>query len=643
MHTTDDGRLVIPYRNPDGSPLMGADGKPWIRWRLHQADIDRDPDGGKYCSRQGSGCRVYHPVNSPNHAARLEAIRVPLRITEGELKGEACAVHDPKRVTVAIGEVDAWRDRRSGTSAPIPELEAIPVKGREVRLCFDSDLDKPRVRSALTELGKYLHKRGASVLLERLPNAHKPNRKGEIERLGADDLIHRYGPQAFLSIAAIAERCIKEVAKEGEISYGFSIPYHPEPTGREATFVRAVYLTALLGRWWRVDDEASTGWWRWTGTQWQQVDGDDRLNTEIETFLHCQDWRQARDRGAVMGIRAAFRRQVGILQPAPLHGAVPCRNGILLLEGNTLLPHAPENGNTWALPIDWRPSATAEPVERFLLEVLGDADSVAIVRAAAQGMLTGLRRKVFIELHGVADSGKSVVARLLQALAGAGNYAAMDLEKFEDRRERFVTYKLRGKRLAVFNEAQQYSGPLENLKAATGGDLIAAERKGSTAEVDFYFRGLVVVVGNGPIRASDTSDGVLARRRSIYAGTAVPPERQRPMLEPDGAGGWTGELASHLPGLLRWALSMPEAEAQAALARNVATPARIESEVATLLESDALAAWAEANLIFDPEAPPARVGAVGGDPAEFLLPHYRREVEGTAAAPSAARTSSTAW
>ena len=32
--STTDGRLLIPYRNPDGSTLLDAEGKPWQRWRL---------------------------------------------------------------------------------------------------------------------------------------------------------------------------------------------------------------------------------------------------------------------------------------------------------------------------------------------------------------------------------------------------------------------------------------------------------------------------------------------------------------------------------------------------------------------------------------------------------------------------------
>ena len=153
-----DGSLLIPYRNPDGSPQTMPDGAPWIRWRLPQNEIDANPKGGKYRSRPNAGCRLYHQVLSQDHDKRLDNREIALRIVEGELKGESCAVHDSKRVTITIGGVDSWKDKRKGgsESEPLPELAAIPMKGREVRLCFDSDLHKPRVRQALEKLAIWL-------------------------------------------------------------------------------------------------------------------------------------------------------------------------------------------------------------------------------------------------------------------------------------------------------------------------------------------------------------------------------------------------------------------------------------------------------------------------------------------------------
>jgi hypothetical protein len=639
--STTDGRLLIPYRNPDGSTLLDDDGKPWQRWRLPQAEIYRNPEGGKYRSRKGSGCRPYHPALSPDHEARIANPKVPLRITEGEFKAESCAVHDPDRVTVALGGVWGWVDHRSGSSAPLPELLAVPLEGREVRLCFDSDFRKPQVRGALRDLALWLDDQGAKVLIEMLPNAPRPGRDGKVIRLGADDLIYGYGVEGFRRIAQIAKPCVKrEEGPDGGIRRRFLPP--GEPSGPEAAHDLAVYAFALLQPRWRMDPEASRSWWMWTGTHWGSIEGNDLLLAEVDLFLRMQDWRRAAAPGTVAGIVACLRRQVGELQPLQGVEFVPCRNGLLHVPSRDLRPHHPANGNTWALRFDWDPKADHTPIERFLLEALGDPVSVAIFRGGARRMICGPRFKGFLEIPGPPDSGKSIIANLLAALVGPDACAAIELASLEDRSQRFETYRLRGRRLVIASESQDYHGPLERLKALTGGDPIRAERKGSSADVSFYFHGLVVVVGNAPIRSTDASAAVLNRRRLLPTPRAVPPEKQRPMLDRAPDGGWTGELAPFLPGLLRWVLEMDPQRATVALSREHSSPSRVEAELAALIGGDSLAEWADESLVFDPEAPPARVGVavpVGcAVPIEGgLFPHYQRSVRDGGGQPVAVR------
>jgi phage/plasmid-associated DNA primase len=633
-HTDGKGQLVIPYRNPDGSGQTMPDGSPWIRFRLAQAEIDARPKGAKYLSLKGAGCRLYHPALSADHKKRLDDRDVPLRITEGELKGESCAAHDRKRVTIAIAGVDAWRDKRSGETEPLPELDQIPLKGREVRLCFDSDLNKPRVNHAIKNLAIWLAKpesdggKGAIVYLERLPNAPERNQDDEIVRLGADDMIHNHGARGFLRICEIAEKCVYESVDEetGKVHYTFHVPYDPEPDKAEATFVRAEYLTALLGRTWRSDPERPDGWQRWTGTHWERIDGNDPVNAAVERFLDCQNWRIARAKANVAGLIAAFRRQI---EPAAdSSGAadlLPFRNGCLRLSDRAFIPHRPENGNTWSLPYDYSSAATCPGIEAFLLDRLGDAASVALFRAFARALLHCEQLKCFLEFTGASNTGKTVLANLLQALVGKGNSTACTLQRIEDRTQRFETLKLRGKRLAVFSECHDYSGRLEVLKQITGDDPIPAEIKNGK-HLEFHYYGGVVLVGNGPIRASDTSGGVINRRRSFHVDKVVLAADERELLK-STAGGWRGEFVPELPGLVNWCLAMPAADARRALARDVQSPARAASEVRTLLETDNLADWAEQHLLWDgKDTNYIRVGTSEGDPALFAYPSYLKHI-----------------
>ena len=625
--TLPDGRLLIPYLMPDGSQELCHDGKPFVRWRASDADLAAAARDGlkvaKYKSPKGNGCRLYHSalaIAAGRYVERLQDRFTALRITEGELKTEAANGHDPGRLTVGLGGVNSWRDRYDGgeDSRPLVEFDEIPLDGREVRLCFDSDLRKPQVAAALRGLAEMLLEKGAHVLIEVLPNGL------DGERLGLDDLIYQHGAKAFRAIAGIARCPFKERRKDGQTVLAWEFNPEPQTTGE-----RNAYLAGMLGDHWRRSNDGKDHWQRWTGTHWAQVAGDDELAAEVERFADLQDW-QNRELPAMRSLQAAFRRRLLPAAENNTRGLLPFRNGCLVLDDLRLIPHDPANGNTWALPYDYNPVATCPRVESFLLDRLGDTSAVALVRAFARGLLTGERLKCFLEFTGPGNTGKTVVANLLVALVGSGNTAACTLQRIEDRAQRFETLKLKDQRLAVFSECQDYSGQLQVLKALTGGDPIGAEIKGGR-HLDFTYGGGVVLVGNGPIRASDPSGAVINRRRSLPLLKVVASADERQLLEANGSGGWRGELTEELPGFVNWALAMLPGEARAALARDVCSPARAEAELDALLSTDLLADWADQHLIWEPSYPLDKslpVGMADGSPEAYLFPSYLRFVEG---------------
>ncbi|MEB3276947.1 MAG: DUF3854 domain-containing protein [Cyanobacteriota bacterium] len=618
IRTDGMGRLIFPYRNPDGTPQTLPDGAPWMRCRQSEAKLKADPDAPKYLSVRGGGCRLYHPhlaIAAGNYQQRLSDRFTALRITEGELKAEAAAAHDAKRVTIGLGGVNSWRDHRSGgeDSAPLPELVALPLDGREVRLCFDSDHEKPQVAAALRELAEWLADRGAHVLIEVLPNGL------DGQRLGLDDLIRRHGADVFHGVASIARHPFRYRRRNGEEERIWAFDPQPQDT-RE----RNTYLAGMLGAQWRSSPDARDAWQRWSGTHWEAVAGDDHLAGAVERFMVLQCWRN-RELATMRSLLAAFRRSIAPAAEDAAAGLLPFRNGCLRLADGALLPHNPDNGNTWALPYDYDPQATCSGIEAFLGDRLGDPASVAVFRAFARALLVGDRLKSFIEITGPSNTGKSVLASLLVALVGSSNTAAGTLQRIEDRTQRFETLKLRGKRLAVFSECQDFAGQLQVLKALTGGDPIGAEIKGGR-HLDFVFTGGVVLVGNGPIRATDPTGAVINRRRSLPVQKVVSASAERQLLDPDGHGGWRGELACELPGLVNWCLAMPAAEARTALARDVRSMARAEAELETLIGTDLLAEWADQCLAWH-EGGRVRVGHADEDADQFTYPNYLRWLE----------------
>ena len=636
--------LRIEYLNPDGSKTTTHEGRPFVRERLSEAERDNmwtkfkrdDPTAkrpGKYRSAKGQGCRIYHSplcVAQPDYEERLNNVHVELRFTEGELKGIAANIHDPKTVTIAFGGVNSWRDRYDGQAAdepskPIVELEEIPVAGRRVRLCFDSDLHKPQVRAALRDLATYLNERGAVVIIEVLPSLPKKDSNGEWIRLGIDDLIYECGAEAFLNIKKIAQPAFKE--RRSEIVYAPEL----EPSSSHR---RNVYLKALIGKQWRACSEQSNAWWQWTGTHFKLVPNSDSILRTIEVVMESNGWDN-REQSTVNSLLAAFRRSVALDLPVSTKGLVPCLNGCLRLSDRKLIAHDPDHGNTYCLAFDFNPLTTAGPILETI-ETMVTPVELVIYQALLQSIVTAKTRKAFIEITGPGNSGKSVLGRLATALAGTANTVACDLEKMEDKNNRFETIKLRGKRLAVFNECDRYSGPLNVVKSITGGDRITAEMKKSTVQVDFYFEGLTLLIGNSPVRPSDSTGAVINRRRSISVPEVITSESERELLEPDGDG-WRGEFAEHLSGLLNWALSISEADAKVALGKDSNDIGRIQRDLETVFDTDNLARWAEEYLVYDPDFAYSQVGNSRrtylntATPREqwehLLLPHYEERVE----------------
>jgi phage/plasmid-associated DNA primase len=618
-----NGQLEIAYYRPDGTPELCQNGTAFKRWRQAQHKIDKATAAGrkpaKYLSPKAEGCRLYHSalaISSGRYPERLADQYVPLRFTEGELKTEAAAAHDPNCVTIGLGGVNSWRDHRSGgeVSLPLKELEAIPLAGREVRLCFDSDLHKPQVAAALHGLAEYLANQGARVLIEVLPNGL------DGERLGIDDLIYRHGAAVFHEVAAIARSPFKERKGKNESIREWA--FNPEPIN---TRERNAYLFGMLGRYWRSSCNGKDHWQHWTGTHWEEVIGDDPLSRALEQFAALQDWKN-RELATLRSLQAAFRRSIELATPGSAPGLLPFRNGCLLLDDMQLVPHDPAHGNRWALPYDYSPAAACPGIEELLLDRLGDVESVALFRAFCRALLTGERLKCFLEITGPSNTGKSVLGNLLKALVGDLNTAAGTLQRLEDRSQPFETSNLAGKRLAIFSECQDYSGQLQTLKALTGGDAIRAEIKFGR-QFHFTYGGGVVLVGNGPIRASDPTGAVINRRRSLLVPKVVAARHERCLLVADERGQWSGELAAELPGLANWALEMKPADARAALAQDGRSLARAQAKLEALLSTDLLADWADQHLIWDQDRDLEHslgVGVADGDPDLFLFPSYLR-------------------
>lgn len=175
--------LLIPGYGPDG-------GNGFYSFRPDSARVienrrKREPDGSfkqrviKYETPEGSGVRLDCP---PVCSERIKDPSLPLWITEGAKKADALASHG--LCAVSLSGVWGFKGKNDfGGVTWLADWDYIALKGRDVRIVFDSDvMQKPEVRKALERLTAHLQRKGAHVSAVYLPGV----KDGKI---GVDDYL----------------------------------------------------------------------------------------------------------------------------------------------------------------------------------------------------------------------------------------------------------------------------------------------------------------------------------------------------------------------------------------------------------------------------------------------------------------------
>jgi hypothetical protein len=204
---TADRALLARLASPEGKELVGAKGPgnyagiefPNIwpgtlavrgqRLRRDEPDLEieqdetgqtRSKEVRKYLTAPGSMNLLYLFPETPPEL--LQDISVPITLTEGEKKVLALwrlANYNslsPRFVPIGIYGVWSWRGkittitdangRRRQVKGPIPDLGRIPWAGREVYICFDSDVAIiEELQWARSALSQELRRRGVKRVL----------------------------------------------------------------------------------------------------------------------------------------------------------------------------------------------------------------------------------------------------------------------------------------------------------------------------------------------------------------------------------------------------------------------------------------------------------------------------------------------
>ena len=151
--------LLLPLHTTDGQ-------QPLTIYRPDQPQPDAKGRLRKYLFPKGAGVRLDCP---PRCQPSLADPRMPLWLTEGQKKADALASHS----AVAICLLGVWNFKGKnplGGTTLLADWDYIALKGREVRLVFDSDVvSLPGVRKALERLTEHLSRKGAAVRMVYLP------------------------------------------------------------------------------------------------------------------------------------------------------------------------------------------------------------------------------------------------------------------------------------------------------------------------------------------------------------------------------------------------------------------------------------------------------------------------------------------
>jgi hypothetical protein len=171
--------LCILYCDPDGTPYIDSNGQKYVVRRLF-------PTGKpKFKAPPVSGSRPYFSPLMPE--GYLDDITIPLVLLEGPAKVDSCYEHIATGYCF-VGLTGTWntKDRRDengvwneeNDTRVLPELKAIPMRGRQVIILFDSDIeDNISVDEAAADIGNWTRKRGARPFRCLLPGESRRSQK----------------------------------------------------------------------------------------------------------------------------------------------------------------------------------------------------------------------------------------------------------------------------------------------------------------------------------------------------------------------------------------------------------------------------------------------------------------------------------
>ncbi|HHQ4683015.1 TPA: DNA primase family protein [Aeromonas veronii] len=225
-------------------------------------------------------------------------------------------------------------------------------------------------------------------------------------------------------------------------------------------------------------------------------------------------------------------------------------NGVYDMATNQFRTHDPDDGLLAHNGIIYTAANSAESIQvhapnffKWLSYAAeGCMDKMDRITAALFMVLTHRYDwQLFLEVTGSGGSGKSIMANLCALLVGSRNIGSSSMRLLDSD---FGLEGLWDKRLILLPDQPKYIGDGAILKAITGGDAVAINRKGKpmfSAKV----RAVVLVTNNAPMEMTERNGGI-ARRRVIFSFNNVVTDEDSQI---------ESKISNELPVIIRYLLS----------------------------------------------------------------------------------------
>jgi putative DNA primase/helicase len=530
--------LVFPVKDRDGQ----------VVYHRVKPDSPRTIKGKpiKYESPKGSTLRPYFPHGA---AGCLDDASSRILFTEGEKKSVAATEAGFK--AIGLFGVFAWKLKDH--QKLLPELERINWSGRQVFICFDSDVtSKPNVAQAESQLAAVLESKGAVVRCVRLPDGPGG------EKWGVDDYLVANGPKAFSELLDDAhepqppeEDCFK-VKLDSQL---------PEVAAQE--FIDSTRHNGVLTlRWW------AGSFWKWSGGRYQELTPND-VKSELVRFLSARytDIRSTSVGNVFLNVASHCCVLSSSQPPRWLDGGderarawkpedmFATRSDVINLskldagEDDWIVEASPNYFCMTAADYEFK--TDAPPPERwlnFLNQVWpDDPDSIRLLRQWMGYLLTpDTRQQKALLIVGPKRSGKGTVLRVIRQLIGEANCVAPTLASLAGD---FGLSPLLGKSAALVGDARlsrrsDLATITERILSITGEDAQAVNRKFKDA-ITTKLQTRFTICSNELPRLDDSS-GALAGRLLLLRMTESFYGREDKSLSDD--------LESERQSILLWAI-----------------------------------------------------------------------------------------